>query len=103
MQSPVIRRHTLFIRNPRMGKQEKFDVVVAVSRHKNEADGSRETVERAAEEATREFSVLFEQLIVSGRIPARNPQVPAESGSRGLSAKSSPVSVLGKLAFKGKR
>jgi len=102
MQSPVIRRRTLSIRNPRVGNLEKFDLVVAVSRHKGEADNSRDSVERAAEEAIKELSPIFEQLIVSGKIPARNPQVSTEGGSHGLSAKLSPASVLGKLAFKGK-
>jgi hypothetical protein len=102
MQSPVIRRRTLFIRNP-TGKQEKFDVVVAVSRHRAEADNSRAAVERATEEATREFSAIFEQLVVSGKIPVRiQRQEPAKSGGQYRSSKSSPISILGKLPLKGK-
>jgi hypothetical protein len=102
MQSPVVRRRTLFIRNP-TGKQEKFDVVVAVSRPGAGADNSRADVERATEEATREFSAIFEQLVVGGKIPVRNQrQEPASSGSQHRSAKPSPISILGKLPLKGK-
>ena len=104
MQSPVIRRRTLSIRNPRVGNREKFDVVVAVSRHKGEADSSRDTVERAAEEAIKEFSAIFEQLMVSGKIPFKNQlEALTESGSQDRSARSSPVSmVTGKPALQGK-
>jgi hypothetical protein len=104
MLSPVIRRRTVFIRNPRAGNQEKFNVVVAVSRHKGEADSSRNTVERAAEEAIKEFSAIFEQLVVSGKIPVKNqPRELTESGRQARFAKSAPVSILGRLALKGKR
>jgi hypothetical protein len=104
MQSPVIRSRSVFIRNPRVGKQEKFDVVVAVSRRK-EGDSSRDTVERAAEEAIKEFSAIFEQLVVSGKIPFRNqPQELVESGSQDRSARSIPVPVItGKPALSGQR
>ena len=99
MQSPVMRRRTVFIRNPRGGKQQKFDIIVAVSRHAGEADSSQ-----AAEETIKEFSEIFEQLVVSGKIPVTTSRVPTESGSQDRLAKSSPVSVdIGKLAFQGKR
>lgn len=104
MQSPVIRRRSVFFRNPRGGNQEKFDVVVAVSRNQGEADSSRGTVERVAEEAIKEFSAIFEQLIVSGKIPFKNQlQELTESGSQARAARSSPVSmVTGKPALQGK-
>ncbi len=104
MQSPVIRRRTLSIRNPRVGNQEKFDVVVAVSRHEGDAESPRDTVERAAEEAIEELSVIFEQLVVSGKIPFKySSQELTGNGNQGRSARPSPVSVVGgKPVLQGK-
>ena len=98
MQSPVIRRRSVFFRNPRGGKQEKFNIVVAMSRYTGEADNSE-----AAEEAIKEFSEIFEQLVMSGKIPVNNPWVLTDNGSQGRSARSSPISaVTGKPALQGK-
>ena len=98
MQSPVIRRRSVFFRNPRGGKQEKFDIVFAVSRHTGEADSSQ-----AAEEAIEELSEIFEQLVVSRKIPVNNPRVLTDNGGEGRSARSSPVSVVtGKPVLQGK-
>jgi hypothetical protein len=98
MQSPVIRRRSVFFQNPRGGKQEKFDIIVAVSRHAGEADSSQ-----AAEETIKEFSEIFEELVVSGKIPVNNPRVLTDNGSQGRSARSSAVSVItGKPVLQGK-